>query len=233
VSERAASARILLVDDEPDLLEPVGYALRQHGFDVVTADDGESALVKARSGDFDLLICDVMLPGIQGTDVTRILRSEGDLPIILLTAKDAEVDRVLGLELGADDYVTKPFSSAELVSRVRALLRRRALDRAGAGETRSVGGLRIDFARHEVEVDGARVRLTPSEFKLLSLLAERPGHVWSRGQIMEHIWRTPFVGDARACDVHISNLRRKLERDPANPERIVTVREVGYKLVSV
>ena len=169
-----------------------------------------------------------------GTDVCRTLRAESDLPIILLTAKDAELDRVLGLELGADDYITKPFSSAELVSRVRALLRRRELDLAGAaGATRAVGGLRIDFARHEVEVDGSRVRLTPSEFKLLGLLAEHPEHVFSRAQIMEHLWQSPFVGDARACDVHVSNLRRKVERDPGHPERIVTVREVGYKLVPV
>jgi two-component system response regulator RegX3 len=175
-----------------------------------------------------------MMPGMLGTDVCRILRTESDLPIILLTAKDAEVDRVLGLELGADDYVTKPFSSAELVSRVRALLRRRELDlRRASGAPRTIGGVRIDFARHEVEVDGSGVRLTPSEFRLLALLAEEPERVFTREQIMEHLWRTHYVGDARACDVHISNLRRKLERDPAHPERIVTVREVGYKLVAV
>ena len=228
------SARILVADDEPDILEPVGYALRQQGFEVAFARDGDEALERARSGDFDLLVCDVMMPGMLGTDVCRTLRAEGDLPIILLTAKDAELDRVLGLELGADDYVTKPFSSAELVSRVRALLRRRELDQAGAtGATRTLGGLRIDFARHEVEVDGRSVRLTPSEFKLLGLLAEQPERVFTREQIMQHLWQTPYVGDARACDVHVSNLRRKVERDPANPERIVTVREVGYKLVAV
>jgi two-component system response regulator RegX3 len=228
------SARILLADDEPDILQPVGYALRQHGFEVTVASDGEAALEQARTGAFDLLVCDVMMPGMLGTDVCRILRTESDLPIILLTAKDAEVDRVLGLELGADDYVTKPFSSAELVSRVRALLRRRELDlRRASGAPRTIGGVRIDFARHEVEVDGSGVRLTPSEFRLLTLLAEEPERVFTREQIMEHLWRTHYVGDARACDVHISNLRRKLERDPAHPERIVTVREVGYKLVAV
>ncbi len=175
-----------------------------------------------------------MMPGMLGTDVCRILRAESDLPIILLTAKDAEVDRVLGLELGADDYVTKPFSSAELVSRVRSLLRRRELDRSSqAGATLDLGGLRIDFTRHEVEVDGKTVQLTPSEFKLLSLLAEEPERVFTRAQIMEHLWQTPYVGDARACDVHVSNLRRKLERDPAHPTRLVTVREMGYKLVPV
>ena len=227
------SGRILLADDEPDLLEPLGYALRQQGFEVGFAHDGESALEQARSGDFDLLVCDVLMPGLLGTDVCRILRAESDLPIILLTAKDAEIDRVLGLELGADDYVTKPFSSPELVSRVRALLRRRELDlEAAAGTaTRSIGGLHIDFARHQVEVDGSVVQLTPSEFRLLTLLAEQPERVFSRDQIMQHLWQADFVGDARACDVHVSNLRRKIERDPSHPERIVTVREVGYKLV--
>jgi two-component system response regulator RegX3 len=229
-----SSGRILVADDEPDILEPLGYALRQQGFEVAFAADGEAALEQARSGDYDLLICDVMMPAMLGTDVCRTLRAESDLPIILLTAKDAELDRVLGLELGADDYVTKPFSSAEVVSRVRALLRRRELDLSGAaGASRSVGGLRIDYARHEVEVDGKRVALTPSEFKLLSLLADQPERVFSRVQIMEHLWQSPFVGDARACDVHISNLRRKVERDATHPERIVTVREVGYKLVPV
>jgi two-component system response regulator RegX3 len=227
-----AGERILLVDDEPDLLEPVGYALRQQGYEVDCAGDGDAALERARSGDYDLLICDVMLPGMLGTDVCRVLRTETTLPIILLTAKDAELDRVLGLELGADDYVTKPFSSAELLSRVRALLRRRELDRSESlGATVRVGGVRIDFARHSVEVDEHRVELTPSEFKLLSLLAREPERVFTRRQIMEQLWETPYVGDARACDVHVSNLRRKIERDPVNPTRILTVRELGYKLV--
>jgi two-component system response regulator RegX3 len=223
-----SGARILLADDEPDLLEPVAYALRRHGFDVTTVPDGEGALREARGGGYDLLICDVLMPGTLGTDVTRILRAEGDLPIILLTAKDAEVDRVLGLELGADDYVTKPFSAAELVSRVRALLRRRELDRTAAAPTLKVGRLVIDYARHVVEVDGDDVSLTPSEFTVLLLLAESPGQVFSRGQIMERLWDSPHTGDGRAADVHISNLRRKV-----GSERIVTVREFGYKLVEV
>jgi len=227
------NGRILLADDESDLLEPVAYALRQQGFDVVGVPDGDRALEEARSGVYDLLICDVLMPGMLGTDVCRILRGESDLPIILLTAKDAEVDRVLGLELGADDYVTKPFSSAELVSRVRALLRRRELDRESAPGSASlgVGSLTIDRARHEVEVEGKIVSLTPSEFHVLCLLAESPEQVFSRTQIMEHLWQAPHVGDGRAADVHISNLRKKVERNPSNPERIVTVREFGYKLV--
>jgi two-component system, OmpR family, response regulator RegX3 len=228
------TARILVADDERDLLETVGYAFRREGFEVECVGDGEAALAAARGGAFDLVILDVMMPMLSGIEVCRTLRSESDLPILMLTAKDAELDRVLGLELGADDYVTKPFSMAELVSRVRALLRRRELDRsARAGAVQSVGGVRIDFARHRVEIDGHLVRLTPSEFKLLALLAEEPERVFTRRQMMEHLWETQFVGDLRACDVHVSNLRRKVERDPAHPERIVTVREVGYKLVPV
>jgi two-component system response regulator RegX3 len=173
-------------------------------------------------------VLDVMLPLLSGTDVCRLLRAESDVPIILLTAKDAEVDRVLGLELGADDYVSKPFSMAELVSRVRALLRRRELDRGARSDTLEFAGLRIDFKRHEVTVDGAPARLTPSEFQVLGLLTEEPGRVYTRRQIMERLWRTPFFGDERAADVHISNLRRKIET-AGQPTRIVTVRGVGYK----
>jgi two-component system, OmpR family, response regulator RegX3 len=226
------TARILLADDEKDFLETVSYALRHHGLEVECVEDGEAALAAGRSGAYDLLLLDVMMPKLSGIDVCRTLRSEGDLPIVMLTAKDAELDRVLGLELGADDYVTKPFSMAELLSRIRAVLRRRELDRSARARAVQVfGGLRIDFARHRVEVDGQPVRLTPSEFKLLALLAEEPERVFTRRQIMEHLWETQYVGDARACDVHISNLRRKIERDPAHPHRIVTVREFGYKLV--
>ena len=159
------------------------------------------------------------------------MRAESDVPIIMLTARDAELDRVLGLELGADDYVTKPFSLAEIASRVRALLRRRELDRHGAvGATIQQAGIMIDLARHAVAVDGQSVHLTRSEFKVLALLASRPGEVFSRREIMEHLWDSTYVGDARACDVHIANLRRKLERDPANPARLITVREAGYRL---
>jgi two-component system response regulator RegX3 len=226
------NARILLVDDEPDILETVGWALGRDGFEVATAADGEAALRRAFDEQFDVVILDVMLPGLSGTDVCRRLREKSDVPIVMLTARDAEVDRVLGLELGADDYVTKPFSTAELVSRVRAILRRQDLDRAArADASRVVGGLRIDPVRHEVTVDERLVPLTPSEFRLLSLLAEHVGQPLSRAQIMEHLWRSPYVGDARACDAHIANLRRKIEVDAAHPTRIVTVREVGYKLV--
>ncbi|MGE5274685.1 MAG: winged helix-turn-helix domain-containing protein [Verrucomicrobiota bacterium] len=230
------NARILLADDEPDLTESVSYALRREGFDVDVVGDGKSALIAVGGGArYDIAILDVMMPKLTGLEVCRMLRSESDLPIIMLTARDAEVDRVLGLELGADDYLTKPFSLAELVSRVRALLRRRELDRtaASAGPTRVLGGLELDLVRHRVVADGQPIQLTPSEFRLLALLAEHPEQVFSRREIMEHLWETPYVGDQRACDVHVSHLRRKIERDPAHPERIVTVREVGYKLVPV
>jgi two-component system response regulator RegX3 len=200
---------------------------------VDTVADGEAALAAARSTPYDVAVLDVMMPRLSGLEVLRVLRTESDLPVIMLTARDAEVDRVLGLELGADDYLTKPFSLAELVSRIRALLRRRELDRAAASPqpTKVVGGLVLDLVRHQVVVDGRQVELTPSEFKLLALLADHPERAFSRREIMEHLWQTPYVGDQRACDVHVSNLRRKIERDPAHPERIVTVREVGYKLV--
>jgi DNA-binding response OmpR family regulator len=226
------SARILLADDEPDLTESVSYALRREGYDVDAVGDGEAALAAARGTAYDVAVLDVMMPKLSGLEVCRALRVESDLPIIMLTARDAEVDRVLGLELGADDYLTKPFSLAELVSRVRALLRRRELDRtASSARATRVGGLELDLVRHRILVDGEPVQLTPSEFKLLALLADHPEQVFSRREIMEHLWETPYVGDQRACDVHVSNLRKKIERDPAHPARIITVREIGYKLV--
>jgi two-component system response regulator RegX3 len=228
------SPRILLVDDEPDIVDPVRYALEREGFQVRVATDGEEGLEVARGEPFDVVVLDVMLPRLSGVDVCRTLRGESAVPIVMLTARDAEVDRVLGLELGADDYVTKPFSTAELVSRIRAILRRRELDRdqQQQGTELRVGGILIDLARHTVAVDGRLVSLTPSEFRLLLLLAEEPERVFTRQQIMEHLWQTPYVGDTRACDAHVSTLRRKIERSPSHPERVVTVREVGYKLVA-
>jgi two-component system, OmpR family, response regulator RegX3 len=225
---------ILLVDDDPGLLDVVAFMLRREGFDVDEERDGTAALDAARERSYDIVILDVMLPGLSGTDVCRALRAESDVPIVMLTARDAEIDRVLGLELGADDYVTKPFSSAELLSRVRAILRRRELDRANGGSAvRSLGGLHLDLVRHEVTVDGEPVRLTLSEFKVLSLLAEQPERVVSRRELMQHLWASDHFGDEHACEVHVSNLRRKIERDPTRPQRLVTVRGMGYKLLSV
>ena len=226
------SPRILVVDDDPGIQDVVRFALTGEGFDVEVVGDGESALAHATRGDYDVLVLDVMLPDLPGTEVCRRLRTGGSaVPILMLTARDAEVDRVLGLELGADDYIAKPFSRAELVSRVRAILRRRELDRAeGAAPVRQIGGLRLDFARHEVTLDGEPVQLTPSEFKLLSLLAQRPGEVFSRAEIMRHLWGSDHVGDEHPADVHVSNLRRKIARRPGQPQRLVTVRGAGYKL---
>jgi two-component system response regulator RegX3 len=225
--------RILVVDDEPALRDTLGYALRQEGFEVEVREDGDSGLEAALGDGFDLVILDLMLPGLPGTEVCRRLRAVSAIPIVMLTARGAELDRVLGLEIGADDYVTKPFSMAELIGRVRATLRRRDLDREGSGSIRRVGGLELNPARHQVRVDGELIALTPSEFRLLDLLASEPERVFSRKEIMQHLWDSSYVGDQRACDIHISNLRRKVEADPTAPERIVTVRGIGYKLAPV
>jgi two-component system response regulator RegX3 len=222
---------VLVVDDEAAIRDALVYALTSDGFDVDVAADGPGALEAGLSGKHDVVVLDVMLPGISGTEVCRRIRAESGVPIIMLTARGAELDRVLGLEIGADDYITKPFSMAELIGRIRAILRRRELDRSGGREeTLRVGSLELDPLRHEARVDGEPRRLTPSEFKLLLLLAQQPERVFSRREIMQHLWDSDYVGDQRACDIHISNLRRKLEQDPANPERIVTVRGVGYTL---
>ena len=227
------SERILVVDDEPAIGDAVAYALRASGFEVDTFADGESALEAARATGYDVLVLDVRLPGLSGIEICRRLRDESDVPILILTAMDAEVDRVLGLEAGADDYVTKPFSIAELVSRVRAILRRRELDRAAGGAVRRVGSLELDVNRHDVRIDGRTIRLTPSEFRLLAFLAQEPERVYSRREIMQHLWDSTYVGDQRACDIHVSNLRRKIEETPGRPRRLVTVRGVGYKLLAV
>jgi two-component system, OmpR family, response regulator RegX3 len=226
-----AASRILVVDDEPSVRESVGYALDQEGFDVTLAGDGEEAEAKLADDHYDLLILDIMMPGKSGLDICREVRAQSPVPIILLTAKDAEVDKVVGLEVGADDYVTKPFSVRELLGRVRAQLRRRELDRSAGAEGTAIesGPVSIDLARHLVTVRGEPINLTRSEFQVLRLLAENPGQVFSRQEIMEELWQTEFRGDVRACDVHISNLRQKVERDPQNPELVLTVRRVGYR----
>jgi DNA-binding response OmpR family regulator len=225
------SGRILVVDDEPSVRESVGYALEQEGFQVTLAVDGEDAEGRLSGAEFDLLILDIMMPGKSGLDICREVRAGSAVPIILLTAKDAEVDKVVGLEVGADDYVTKPFSVRELLGRVRAQLRRRELDRSDGTEGTAIesGPVTIDLARHLVTVRGEPVNLTRSEFQVLRLLAENPGQVFSRKEIMEELWQSEFRGDVRACDVHISNLRQKVERDPQKPELVLTVRRVGYR----
>jgi two-component system, OmpR family, response regulator RegX3 len=226
-------SRLLIVDDEPTLVDAVGYALRTEGFETDGVGDGEAALDAARNGSYDLVLLDLNLPGLSGVEVCRRLRAESGVPIIMLTARDTELDLVLGLEVGADDYVSKPFSMAELVGRVRAALRRRELDRDDATTRLRVGDLEIDAVRHEVVVDGRTIGLTASEFKLLARLAEHPERVFTRRELMQHLWDSDYVGDERACDSHVANLRRKIERDPARPERLLSVRGVGYKLTAV
>ncbi len=231
-----SSGRILIADDEPSVRDSVGYALVQEGFEVTAAADGDEASGMLDDGiPFDLLILDIMMPGPSGLDICRDVRSRSAVPIIVLTAKDAEVDKVVGLEVGADDYVTKPFSVRELLGRVRAQLRRRELDRSPLGQAVRIesGPVAIDLVRHVVTVRGEPVSLTRSEFQLLRLLVGHAGEVFPRRKIMEELWQTEFEGDERACDVHISNLRQKVERDPQKPELVLTVRGVGYKFHGV
>jgi two-component system response regulator RegX3 len=221
------SPRVLIAEDEAAIADSVAYALRGEGFEVETVDDGEQALEAARSDGYDVLVLDVMLPGVSGLEVCRRVRAESAVPIVMLTARTAEVDRVLGLESGADDYIVKPFSMPELVSRVRAILRRRALDLAAPAELR-VGALVLDPSRHIAVIDGESIALTLSEFRLLTLLARHPERVFTRRELMQHLWDSSYVGDQRAGDTHVANLRRKIGAD-----RLVTVRGVGYKLVAV
>jgi DNA-binding response OmpR family regulator len=220
--------RILVVEDETPIAEAVGYALREAGYEADLVGDGDAGLEAARGSTYDLMVLDLMLPGLPGLDVCRAVRAESDLPIVMLTARDGQLDRVLGLEIGADDYVTKPFSVAELVSRVRALLRRRELDRAHI--VQKVGDLVIDVPRHTASIDGRPLQLTRSEFRVVALLASEPGRVFTREELVEHLWNGDFEGDRRAIDVHMSNLRRKLEEEPRSPKRLQTVRGVGYRL---
>jgi DNA-binding response OmpR family regulator len=220
---------VLFAEDELTIRDAVAYALRVEGVKVRTYDTGSGALDAARDRVFDLAILDVMLPDISGLEVCRRIRASSALPVMLLTARDTEADLVLGFEAGADDYVKKPFSMTELVIRVRAMLRRQELDRSVAQRAVTVGDLSIDLARHEARVGGVNIRLTPTELRLLTLLASGD-RVFSRREILEHVWETMFVPDERSCDVHVANLRRKIEDDPANPKRVLTVRGVGYRL---
>lgn len=225
-------SRILVVEDEPAIAEAVSDALRDAGYDVEQTCSGADALAAVREEHYDLMVLDLLLPGVPGLDVCRTLRAESDLPIVMLTASDANGDQVEGLEAGADDYVAPPLSMRELVSRVRALLRRRDLDRASNANVVRVGDLQLDIARHSATVDGTPLRLTVSEFRLIRLLASDAGKAFTRDDLTRTLWESDYVGDRRAIDVHISNLRRKLEADPRNPRRLVTVRGVGYKLVA-
>jgi DNA-binding response OmpR family regulator len=225
------SARILLVDDEQALQKLLSYPLRKEGYDVVPALDGREALDRFAEQRFDLVVLDIMLPKLDGIEVCRRLRSRSQVPIIMLTAKDDEIDKVLGLEMGADDYITKPFSVREFRSRVKAALRRAEMlrTRPAGGEPIVAGKLRIDFERRQVAVADHPVRLTYVEFEVLAALAASPGHVHTREMLLEKIWGDSGYRDPRTIDVHIRHLREKIERDPRDPEYLFTVRGVGYR----
>jgi DNA-binding response OmpR family regulator len=225
------SSTILLVDDEDSIQKLLAYPLEREGYRVLQARDGEEALERFASERVDLVVLDIMLPKLDGLEVCKRLRAESEVPIIMLTARDDELDKVLGLELGADDYITKPFSIREFRSRVRALLRRAAVSRQvdEDGELISAEGLTIDLARRVVEVAGSRVQLTYVEFELLRILASHPGRVYSRRMLLEALWGGAHYREPRTIDVHVRHLREKLERDPADPEYILTVRGVGYR----
>jgi DNA-binding response OmpR family regulator len=221
-------ARILIVDDEPKIVRLVADYLGDAGFSVVMARSGEEALMRVRTDAPDLVILDLGLPGLDGLDVTRAIRRSGELPIIMLTARDDETDRIIGLELGADDYVTKPFSPRELVARVRAVLRRHAGGRE-AGVLR-VGELELDVPRMRVTRAGQLVELTATEFSLLAFMARQPGRVFTRAQLLDAIHGVAFESYERAIDAHVKNVRRKLEPDPRTPRYLLTVYGVGYRL---
>jgi two-component system, OmpR family, response regulator RegX3 len=226
------SPRVLIVDDEPSILRGLQYAFERELFEVDVAVDGAQAVSIALSEAVDLVVLDLTLPRLSGTDACRRIRAASPVPIIMLTARDSERDLVAGLEVGADDYMTKPFSAAELIARARALLRRRELDRGAAKTRRTVGAVTIDLVHDTVTVRSRKVTLTPSEFKILSLLASDPGVVFSRRQIMERLWESTHIGDEHACEVHVSSLRRKIRPDPSEPQSLVTVRGRGYMLMA-
>jgi two-component system, OmpR family, response regulator RegX3 len=222
--------RVLVVEDEDSFSDALSYMLRREGFEVAVADTGDAALEEFDRAGADLVLLDLMLPGLPGTEVCRQLRQRSNVPVIMLTAKDSEVDKVVGLELGADDYVTKPFSSRELVARIRAVLRRGT----EAAEVQSPavlesGPVRMDVERHVVTVGGEPVRLPLKEFELLELLLRNAGRVLTRGQLIDRIWGADYVGDTKTLDVHVKRLRAKIEPDPAQPKFLLTVRGLGYK----
>jgi len=220
--------RVLVVEDEESYSDALAYMLRKEGFEVAVAATGPEALGEFGRAGADIVLLDLMLPGLPGTEVCRQLRQVSNVPVIMVTAKDAEIDKVVGLELGADDYVTKPYSPRELVARVRAVLRRGAdVDLAPA--TLEAGRVRMDVERHVVTVDGHDVRLPLKEFELLELFLRNSGRVLTRGQLIDRVWGADYVGDTKTLDVHVKRLRAKIEPDPSNPRHLVTVRGLGYK----
>jgi two-component system response regulator RegX3 len=224
--------RVLVVEDEESFSDALSYMLRREGYDAVVASTGPDALAEFDRAGADIVLLDLMLPGIPGTEVCRALRSRSNVPIIMLTAKDSEIDKVVGLELGADDYVTKPYSARELLARIRAVLRRRgdAAEAPSGDGVLEAGPVRMDVERHTVAVDGEPVPLPLKEFDLLEYLLRNAGRVLTRGQLIDRVWGSDYVGDTKTLDVHVKRLRAKLEPDPANPKYLLTVRGLGYKL---
>ena len=220
--------RVLVVEDEESYSDALAYMLRKEGFDVAVAGTGPDALSEFDRAGADIVLLDLMLPGLPGTEVCRRLRQVSAVPVIMVTAKDAEVDKVVGLELGADDYITKPYSPRELVARVRAVLRR-GQDVDPLPPTLEAGRVRMDVERHVVTVDGAAVRLPLKEFELLEMFLRNPGRVLTRGQLIDRVWGADYVGDTKTLDVHVKRLRAKIEPDPGSPRYLVTVRGLGYK----
>ncbi|MFS0712327.1 response regulator transcription factor [Microbacterium sp. 2P01SA-2] len=222
--------RVLLVEDEPDLADPLAYLLRREGFEVEIAEDGPAALEAFESRGADIVLLDLMLPGMPGTEVCRIIRTTSKTPIIMLTAKDSEVDIVVGLELGADDYVTKPYSSRELLARMRAVLRRAATAEVDVDERVLAGGrVTIDLDRHTVAVDGGVINMPLKEFELLEVLMRNAGRVMTRGQLIDRVWGSDYFGDTKTLDVHIKRIRSRIETDPGQPSMLLTVRGLGYR----
>ncbi|MCW2946305.1 MAG: regX3 [Actinoallomurus sp.] len=221
--------RVLVVEDEESFSDALSYMLRKEGFEVAVAATGPDALESFDRAGADLVLLDLMLPGLPGTEVCRELRTKSNVPVIMLTAKDSEVDKVVGLELGADDYVTKPFSSRELVARIRAVLRRRGDVEDLAPPTLEAGPVRMDVERHVVTVSGREVPLPLKEFELLEVLLRNAGRVLTRMQLIDRVWGADYVGDTKTLDVHVKRLRAKIEPDPSTPRFIITVRGLGYK----
>jgi two-component system response regulator RegX3 len=222
-------SRILIVEDEESFSDPLSYLLGKEGFEVEVVDNGLDAITEFDRNGADLVLLDLQLPGQSGTEVCRQLRQRSMVPVIMLTAKDAEIDKVVGLELGADDYVTKPYSSRELVARVRAVLRRQAEPEELISNTIQAGPVRMDVERHVVSVDGEHVSLPLKEFELLEMLLRNSGRVLTRGQLIDRVWGSDYVGDTKTLDVHVKRLRSKIEPDPSTPRYLVTVRGLGYK----
>ena len=221
--------KVLVVEDETSYSEALSYVLRKEGFDVAIAETGPDALTEFDRGGADIVLLDLMLPGLSGTEVCRQLRQISSVPIIMVSAKDTEVDKVVGLELGADDYVTKPYSPRELVARIRAVLRRGLTDEVDDHASLEAGRVRMDVDRHLVTIDGETAKFPLKEFELLEYFLRNPGRVLTRGQLIDRVWGADYVGDTKTLDVHVKRLRAKIEPDPTNPITLTTVRGLGYK----